>query len=453
MNALTKIEERTPPHNEEAEQALLGAILLNNAAIEEADLSPEHFYVPVHGRIFDACRDVIASGKVADNITLRSAFDGDSGLSESGGASYLARLLTSAPSPRAVRHYAATIRDCWLRRELIYRAEDAIEAAYNEPNGEDQADALESGLFALRQDIARGESVSAATAFDAMVSQAQSIASGETQLVDTGLRELDRILGGLAGGDLTIIGARPGMGKTSLAQSIARYNARRDQSVGVLQLEMPAEQMIAREVSSIVGIPSRPILYGTLNQAEWGRVVQARAEIARLPLHIDARPGLHLDQLLPRARRMVRRHGIRLLVIDYLGLVRFTARSRYEGLTDVSQRLKEMARTLGIPVICLHQLSRAPEGRENKRPTLADLRDTGAIEQDADNVLFIHREDYYLARDEPDRDLDYEAHLEWENKMGRARGQAEIIVAKQRNGETGTARCLFDGRTTTFKDG
>lgn len=454
MNMLLPIEPiRQRPSNEEAEQALLGAILLNNAAIDRTDgLSPDHFYIPVHGRIFAACRDIIGSGRVADNVTLRAAFQGDATLSEVGGAGYLGRLLTQAVPAPLVGGYAEAIRDCWLRRELIARAEDAMERAYTEPNGREQIEAMEADLFGLAERDPSAGCQSLAEALADMMAYAERQSTGEVIPVDTGLRDVDAILDGLMPGDLTVIGARPGIGKTSLASGIALHNARQGRPVGFFQMEMHGRQMAARALSGAMGVPVKPILRGRLRYDEWEAATKAQAALAKLPVFLDARAGVPLDQFIPRARRMKRQHGIALLIVDYLGLIRVPGVSSYERVTQVSQVMKELARDLDIHVIALHQLNRAVEGRDTKRPTLSDLRDSGSVEQDADNVVFIHREEVALRRAEPDPS-DMAKHGEWSQRLYAAQGRAELVVDKQRNGSTGTALLRFDARTTTFGDG
>jgi len=268
--------------------------------------------------------------------------------------------------------------------------------------------------------------------------------------IETGFSDLDRILDGLMPGDLTLCGGRPGMGKTGVGLAIALYNAVKGRPVGFVQLEMPKRQMAARAVSGMVGIPVKPILRGRLRTEEWEDVTRAARVLRDLPMVIDDRPGVALDAIISRARRMKRQHGIQLLVIDYLGLIKAGDVNEYERVTRVSQTMKELARTLDVHVLALHQLSRANEARDNKRPGLSDLRGSGALEQDADNVIFVYREEYYLRKDEPDPGTP--EHASWIHAMQAAQGKAELIVDKQRNGSTGTALCRFDARTTTFRD-
>lgn len=451
---------RLPPHNEQAERAVLGAILQSEAVLDRLGdlLTGEDFYHPVHGRIFEAAQQAVASGRRADPVTLRAAFTHDQGLDDAGGVEYLAKLLVAAVPSRVAADYAREIRDTALRRRLIETCQDAADEAWATPGGEDMAERLEGELYGLRTRSGGEDGTSSLDAYDAMLRDAQAIANGEIPLVATGFQGLDDMIYGLAPGDVMVIGGRPAMGKSAIAQAITRHNLAKGSPVGWLQLEMSRAQMLAREASALTGISANRIQMGRLAQWEWDKLIHARAQLGALPLVIDDRAGVHIDAVLPRLRRMVRRKGIKVAVIDYLGLIRFSSRNgRYEGLTEVSGRLKEAARALGIPLIVLHQLSRATEKRGDigdhaaKRPTLADLRDSGAIEQDADKVLFVHRPEYYLARIEPERD-DIEEHMAWEREMAKVAGTAELILAKHRQGETGTARCLFEGHTTTFKD-
>lgn len=436
------------PFNEQAEQAFLGALLLNNAVAEKAEsLLPEHFHIPVHGRIYEAVCALIRKGETADPVTLRAAFQGD--LKDVGGAAYLMSLVTSACQPRVAGDYADQIVDLARRRSIMDAAEDAMERAGKdfEASAMDQVESLEAALFGIAERSVGGAQ-SIGFAIDDMLDFAMKQQSGEIVPVDTGFRQLDDILDGLMPGDLTLCGGRPGMGKTGVGMAIALHNAQSARPVGFIQLEMPGRQMSARAISGLVGVPVKPILRGQVGN--WDAIVKAAKFLKELPLIIDDRPGVHIDQIISRARRMKRQHHIELLVVDYLGLIRAGDVNEYERITRVSQTMKELARALDVHVLALHQLSRANEARENKRPGLADLRGSGALEQDADNVIFVYREEYYLRKQEPDPGTD--EHAAWSFAMSEARGKAELIVDKQRNGSTGTALTFFEAATTTFRD-
>lgn len=463
MNALAPIdgndpfgerEYRLPPHNEAAEQGLLSALLLNDGLIEVVSdlVTDDDFYMPVHGRIYEACQSIAASGRRADPVTLRAHFEADKGLSDVGGAEYLARLAGgSVPLASVAKDYAREIADCALRRRLLDLMQDATEAAQSGPGAVRLVETLETALFEMADRRASSAVVSIGRALTEMLMEAERQSTGEVIPVDAGLRDLDELMDGWMPGDLTVAAARPGVGKTSLATGIALHNAGKGRPVGMFQLEMRGAQMAARVLSESIGVPAKPILRGKLYHNQWERAEQARQSLAKLPFYIDARAGVPLDQFIPRARRMKRQHGIELLIVDYLGLVRVPGASAYERVTQVSQTMKEVARDLDIHVLALHQLNRGSV-KEARRPSMADLRDSGAVEQDADNILLIHREEIDLKRLEPDPSKGAE-HSEWALRMHQAKGRAEIIVDKQRNGATGTVLLRFDARTTTFRDG
>jgi replicative DNA helicase len=465
MNALAPISSddpfgtgeqnyRLPPHNEAAEQGLLGALLVHDALLEAVGeiVTADDFYMPVHGRIYEACQSIAAGGRRADPVTLRAHFEADKSLSDVGGAEYLARLAGAAiPAASVAKDYARAIADCALRRRLIEMMQDATEAAWGGPGGERLVETMETALFALADRRSASAVMSIGRALTEMLMEAERQSTGEVVPVDTGLRDLDTLMDGLMPGDLTVAAARPGVGKTSLATGIALHNAAKGRAVGMFQLEMRGAQMAARVLSETISIPAKPILRGRLHYDQWERAEEARKGLNALPFYIDARAGVPLDQFIPRARRMKRQHGIELLIVDYLGLVRVPGASAYERVTQVSQTMKELARDLDIHVLALHQLNRGNE-KEARRPSMSDLRDSGAVEQDADNILLIHREEMSLKKAEPDPS-ESARHAEWAQRMAQAQGKAEIIVDKQRNGATGTVLLRFDARTTTFRDG
>lgn len=442
-----------PPHNEAAEQALLGAILIsNNIMLIVSDIvRADDFYLPVHGRIYEAMQTVINQGQVANPVTLKGLFDVDHALTDIGGAGYLARLAGTSVGVTTAQDFARVIKDTAARRHLLEISEDIQSRArdFDTPAGE-QIERAEADLFALGE-RAPGDVSTMAAAFHDMLEYAEKSVKGEIVAVNTGIVSLDGILSGLMPGDFSIVAGRPGMGKTALGMAVALHNARQGRPVGFLSLEMPKRQLSARVISGMTNIPPKMILNGGISSADWDAVMVAGKELSKLPLHIDDRAGADIDQIISRGRAMRRRFGIELLILDYIGLVQFGSEGRYEGTTNVSQKMKTLARTMNSHVLGLHQINRNNEARENKRPALSDLRDSGALEQDADVVMFAYREEYYLARKEPDPG-DLGAYSSWRAEMNRAQGQAEVIVAKHRNGGTGTALTRFDGPTTAFGD-
>lgn len=448
MNAFAPVENE--PHDAEAEQSLLGALLFDNRQIDRCDITADDFYVAAHGCIFDAIVTAARAGEAAPSTVL-PLIQGDERLSGVAAKDYLTRLVQLLPAARLAPQWVSRIRDLSRKRRILYACQDAIEGLSNPESADTQLEALESSLFALADRQASASVMSLGQALDAMLREAEQQSTGEVIPVDTGLRDLDDKLDGLMPGDLTVGAARPGVGKTALATGIAMHNAWKGRPVGMFQLEMRGQQVAARVLAERLGIPAKPIMRGKLRYEQWQDAETERAKLHKLPLYIDARPGVPLDQFIPRARRMKRQHGIELLIVDYLGLIRVPGVSSYERVTQVSQMMKELARDLDIHVLALHQLNRGNE-KEARRPSMADLRDSGAVEQDADNILLIHREEMSLAKAEPDPG-DGEKHAKWAQRLAASRGQAEIIVDKQRNGSTGTVLLRFDARTTTFSDG
>ncbi|MFV0514882.1 MAG: replicative DNA helicase [Jhaorihella sp.] len=466
--------EDSMPHSIEAEQQLLGAILTNNDIFDRVAsiIGPQHFYDPVHARIYEIASTRIARNALASPVTLKAFMEDDEGLKELGGPAYLVRLAGAAISAFAVRDYAQMIYDLAIRRQLIHLGRDISDKAArveisSEPK--EQIVEAEQKLYKLSE---MGQTESGFQSFLKAVTDAVNVANAAYQRdgglagLSTGLIDMDKKLGGLHRSDLLILAGRPSMGKTSLATNIAfniaktyRRGALPDGSegavdggvVGFFSLEMSAEQLAARILSEAAEVPSEQIRRGDMTETEFRRFVDAAKALESCPLYIDDTPALPISQLAARARRLKRTHGLDVLIVDYLQLVRpATAKdSRVNEVSEITQGLKAIAKELDIPVIALSQLSRQVENREDKRPQLSDLRESGSIEQDADVVMFVFREEYYAEREKPSDDrLDEMAA--WQERMERLHGRAEVIVGKQRHGPIGNVELSFEGRFTRF---
>lgn len=475
---------RTPPHNYEAEKALLGAILINNRAYEKVSeyLRAEHFAEPVHGRIYTACGKLVERGQIANPVTLKTYFEQDDALAQVGGAQYLAQLAGSVVTIISAEDYGKLIHDLHLRRELIALGEDIVNEAFDadlEVSAMDQVGQAEGRLYELATtgEVEGGFQTFRETVLEA-VKQAEAAHQREGKLsgVPTGLRDMDKRLGGLHPSDLIILAGRPSMGKTALATNIAFNAAYAYQEeidalghkkaadgavVAFFSLEMSAEQLATRILSEAAHIESHKIRQGELSHEEFERLVVASQELHKLPLFIDDTPALSISAVRTRSRRLKRQFGLNMIVVDYLQLLRgSSARSenRVQELSEITRGLKALAKELELPVIALSQLSRAVEQREDKKPMLSDLRESGSIEQDSDVVMFVYREQYYLERSEPGRkpeedDTKYnERFARHEERLNEVRNTAEVIIAKQRHGPVGTIRLFFDGRYTKFGD-
>jgi replicative DNA helicase len=468
---------RVAPHNLEAEQALLGAILFDNETYNRINskLEPTHFYDPVHGRIFAACAQTIAAGNLADGVTMRERFAKDGALKEIGGAKYLLTLLEHAAQLSVhAQEYAELIYDLALRRELIRVGGEISELAENPPDDSDATDIIEEAERALFTLAESGTASSGFSPFSrALATSIENAAAAYESKSDvsglaTGFNDLDRMLGGLHGSDLIILAGRPSMGKTALATNIAfniaraRLAANRSGDfenqlnkggvVAFFSLEMSAEQLATRLLSDFAGIESDRIRRGKIHKDEYERLSDAAAELQALPLHIDETGAINIAQLMARARRLQRTGGLDCIVVDYLQLVTSAGRNKNDGrvqeVSEITQGLKALAKDLKVPVIALSQLSRQVENREDKRPQLSDLRESGSIEQDADAVLFVYRESYYLERVEPREGSD--EHFAWQRQLDEVRNQAEVIIGKQRHGPIGKVKLFFDSRYTRF---
>jgi replicative DNA helicase len=468
---------RVQPHNLEVEQALLGAILVNNEAYSRISsfLLPEHFFEPLHSRIFEAARRLIERGQIATPITLKTYLETEVALAEVGGVQYLARLAGAAATIIHAEDYGRTIHDLALRRNLIRIGDEMIGKA-SQPSIEqpalEQIEEVEGQLFNLAE---TGQHEGGFQAFQTSVTEAvRNIeaaykADGKLTGVATGMRALDDKLGGLHRSDLLILAGRPSMGKTALATNIAynaarKFHALRESGedpqggdgavVGFFSLEMSADQLATRLLAEAANIPSEKLRRGLLSRDEFQKLVLAAQELEEIPFFIDDTPALSIAALRTRARRLKRQHGLSLVIVDYLQLVRPSGRNRSDNrvqeVSEITQGLKALAKELDVPVLALSQLSRAVEQREDKRPQLADLRESGSIEQDADVVMFVYRAEYYHERKEPT--LDTPEHEKWQEEGEKMRGRAELIIGKQRHGPTGTAHLHFSKETTRFGD-
>ena len=462
------------PHSIEAEQQLLGAILTNNDLFDRVAsiVRAEHFYDPVHARIFETAAARIAKNNLASPVTLKAFLEDDAGLAELGGPAYLVRLAGAAISSFAVRDYAEMIYDLAIRRELITVGNDiAAKAARVDVDSEpkEQIVEAEQKLYALAE---QGQTEQGFQSFLTAVTDAVKVANAAYQRegglagVSTGLVDMDKKLGGLHRSDLLILAGRPSMGKTSLATNVAFNIARAYKKgvtasgeegaidggvVGFFSLEMSAEQLATRILSEVAEIPSNQIRRGDFTESEFRRIVDAAKKLEAAPLFIDDTPALPISQLAARARRLKRTHGLDALFIDYLQLVRGTGRSenRVNEISEITMGLKAIAKELDIPVVALSQLSRQVENREDKRPQLSDLRESGSIEQDADVVMFVFREEYYKEREKPG-DHELEKMGIWQEEMERLHGKAEVVIGKQRHGPIGTVELSFEGQFTRF---
>ncbi|WP_294926818.1 replicative DNA helicase [uncultured Paracoccus sp.] len=466
--------DQAVPFSIEAEQQLLGALLTNNEVFDHVTriIKAEHFYDPVHRRIYEICAQRITRNALASPVTIKAFMENDQGLKDLGGPAYLARLAAAAISSHAARDYAQMIREFAMRRDLIALGHDIAARASTvavEDNAEEQIKDAEQVLYKLgEQGVAeRGfQSFLAAVTGALQAANAAYSRGGGLSGIACGLVDLDNKMGGLNRSDLIILAGRPSMGKTSLATNIAFNVAKAHRTgelpdgsqgsvaggvVGFFSLEMSAEQLAARILSEAAEVPSEAIRRGDMSEDQFRRFVQAAHDLQNCPLYIDDTPALPINQLAARARKLKRTMGLDLLIVDYLQLLRAASAkdSRVNEVSEITQGLKAIAKELDIPVIALSQLSRQVESREDKRPQLSDLRESGSIEQDADIVMFVFREEYYREREKPaDHDLDKMAA--WQQVMESCHGKAEVIIGKQRHGPIGTVELSFEGRFTRF---
>ncbi len=466
----------TTPQSAEAEQALLGALLYDNEIYHRISgiVQAKHFYNPIHLRIFDSISSLIEHGKLADAIVLKNRFAQDETLVDIGGVEYLALLLDNAPAGSTATEYAKLIFDLAMRRELIRLGDEIKHEAINTDSEEDaqaQITNAESQLYNLAE---IGGTQSGFVTFETALIRSIEMASaafardGHLSGTSTGLIDLDRQLGGMHRSDLIILAGRPSMGKTSLATNIAfhiakKYRTERDEAgiektaeggvVAFFSLEMSSEQLATRLLAEQSTVPSHKIRRGDITAEQYEHIRDSADEISRIPLHIDDTGGLSIGALSARARRLKRMVGLDMIVVDYLQLLTGgnamnSSTNRVQEVSMITQGLKALAKELDVPVLALAQLSRQVEQRDDKRPQLSDLRESGSIEQDADVVMFVFREEYYVARSEPSEGT--EEHLQWQEEMERLHGKAEVIIGKQRHGPIGTIKLSFNPELTKF---
>lgn len=465
-------EYRLLPHNLDAEQGLLGMLLVDNRHMEKVSelIKGTHFYHQVHGRIYDAIYTIIERGQSASPITLKGYFEKDEGLKDVGGAKYLGELAAEVPLLNDPKDYAQTIFDLYMRRELIALGSDIVHDAHDQKldrNSNNTIEEAEAKLFKLAE---TGQSdkgfvtLRDSSLIAAQIAEKAFKSDSHVTGVTTGLKDLDSKLGGLHDSDLLILAARPSMGKTSLAVNVG-YNAAKKFAesggkeggrVGFFSLEMSSDQLATRIIADEAEISGDAIRKGNITERDFRRFVEATQKMSTVPFYIDDTPALSIGAVRTRARRLKRQYGLDLLIIDYLQLLQGTgsrqsSENRVLEISEITRGLKAIAKELAIPVLALSQLSRAVESREDKRPMLSDLRESGSIEQDSDVVMFIYRDEYYLARSEPDMN-DATKHGEWQERMNSVHNIAEVIVAKQRHGPIGTIRLFFDSNYTRFSD-
>ncbi|MEQ8666171.1 MAG: replicative DNA helicase [Rhodospirillales bacterium] len=468
---------RTLPHNLDAERGLLGAILIDNRAVEKVSdfLRSHHFMAGQHSLIYEACEKLIERGQIADPITLKRYFEQNESLADIGGPAYLVELAGGAPTIVNAEAYGKIVYDLAIKRELISIGREMVDNAYEadvDEAADKQIEQAEESLYKLAEtgSYDRGfvpfrEAVKSAIDMAAIAHKREGALAGVT----TGFVDVDKLLGGLHKSDLLILAGRPAMGKTSLATNIA-YNAARawvdseggeGAVVGFFSLEMSGEQLASRIISEQTEISSDKMRKGEVPNEVFPRLVAASQELHRMPIFIDDTPALTVGALRTRARRLKRTHDLGLIVIDYLQLLQGSGNrsdGRVQEVSEITRGLKTLAKELNVPVLALSQLSRQVENRDDKRPHLADLRESGSIEQDADVVMFIYREEYYLEKAEPQQRVDedgskYTQRLaSWEDRMAKARNLADVIVAKQRHGPVGTVTLQFTGEFTRFSD-
>ena len=465
----SKSQIKEMPHNIEAEQGLLGAILLNNDILFDISeiIEIEHFYEEIHKKIYEVINKIVAKGQIATPITLKNYFEIEKSLEEIGGSNYLARLANAAVSLDYAKNYAQIIYDLAVRRSLYNLGGKLSFSAIESDMDSNPSDLIEEAEKDLYQISEKGTQSHNVQTFKSSIEEAVELMhkafENDSSVVgiSTDFRDLDQKLGGLHPSDLLIIAGRPSMGKTSLATNIAFNVAKnayqkqnKDSSVLFFSLEMSSEQLATRILSEQAKISSNEIRKGNLSENDVDTLVNVSKNILEIPLFIDDTPAINIATLSSRARRLKRKNGLGLIVVDYLQLLRPAKHSRNESrvleISEITQGLKALAKEMNIPIIALSQLSRQVEQREDKKPMLSDLRESGSIEQDADVVMFVYREGYYLQRKEP-REATVE-HAEWQAKMNEVAHLAQIIIGKQRHGPIGNITLEFEERFTKFKD-
>ncbi|WP_375618483.1 replicative DNA helicase [Bartonella sp. AC134YNZD] len=461
------------PHNIEAEQALLGAILINNDALYRVSdfLKPEHFFEPLHQTIYDVLSHFIKNGRLAEPRILKSFIPAEEKIGDITVYNYIVRLATEAVTIINSEDYGRVIYDLFIRRSLINLGTQAVNTAFNAPielTPSQQIENIEQHLFKLAE---KGKYGGGFENFNEAVKKAVDMAtaakrrSSRLSGIATHIKTLDETMGGLQPSDLIILAGRPGMGKTSLATNIAFNIANacnRDAStqeneggiVGFFSLEMSTEQLATRIISEQTEISSSDMRRGNISEEQFAKIIRATHSLQKAQLYIDQTGGISIAQLAARARRLKRQHGLDVLIIDYIQLItsysKRSSENRVQEITAITTGLKALAKELNIPIIALSQLSRQVENRTDKRPQLSDLRESGSIEQDADIVLFVYREEYYLKNEEPK--MGSPEHVKWQERMNEMTGQADVIVAKQRHGATGIVHLAFQSDFTRFSD-
>jgi len=467
---------RSAPQNIEAEQALLGAILVNNEAFYRVSdfLDAAHFFEPVHRRIYQVAGELIRANKIANPVTIKTFLPADLAIGDITLNQYLARLAAEATTIINAEDYGRSVYDLALRRALIGIGEDMVNVAYDAPVEMSPKEQIEEAEKRLYEVAEKGQFDSGFQSFDVALVTAIDMASaaykrdGHLSGLATGLTDMDRQMGGLQASDLIILAGRPGMGKSALATNMGfniakawRGEVQPDGTtktanggiVGFFSLEMSAEQLATRIIAEQSGVPSSDIRRGRINEDQFAAIVAAAREMNRIPFYLDQTGGLTIGQLAARARRLKRQRGLDLLIIDYIQLLQGSSKksdNRVQEVTEITNQLKALAKELNVPILALSQLSRQVENRDDKRPQLSDLRESGSIEQDADVVMFVYREEYYLKNKEPKPGtIEYET---WQNEMSQVHGVAEVIIGKQRHGPTGTVRLWFEDRLTRFSN-
>lgn len=483
MSTIRRVEDqataltRSAPHNVEAERQLLGAMLMNNETFFRVSdfLEPPHFFIEQHKAIYEKIGQLIRGGKVASPITLKTFYPADYQIAEMPVTQYLLRLASEATTIINAEDYGRIIHDLAVRRDLIRIGEDMVNIAYDAPIDmppRAQIEDAERRLFGIAES---GRYEGGFHTFSDALREAIDMAAaayqrdGHLSGIATGLNDLDRTMGGLQRSDLIILAARPAMGKTSLVTNIAfnvaaAYEAAEQPDgsmktvnggiVGFFSLEMSSEQLATRIIAEQTEISSSKIRRGDIDENDFAKLSAAAQFMQTLPLYIDHTGGISIAQLAARARRLKRQRGLDLVVVDYLQLLSGSSKSaqggRVQEITEITTGLKALAKELAVPIIALSQLSRQVENRDDKRPQLSDLRESGSIEQDADVVMFIYRDEYYLQSREPK--LNTPEYFAWEEEMKRVKGKAEVIIGKQRHGPTGTVQLAFDASVTRFSD-
>ena len=463
------------PQNIEAEQSLIGSVLFDNKVLEDlpTNFATRHFFDPLHASIFDACIFLIDNGRLADPLTLKSYLKQDDLQRDMDIEKYLSELREGIVSLSKAKFYAEEIRNCYVRRSLIRIGDELINKSVNptiDITPDQEISNTEEQLYNLAE---KDQINSGPLDFKSVLASATNQINeaynrkGKLSGIDTGFSGLNRQLGGLNKSDLLVLAGRPAMGKTALATNIG-FNAakssklEKNESILIFSLEMSAEQLAQRILAEQSTIDSHKLRSGDLNETEFSKLVSTQNDILNLPFFIDDTPAISVGQIASRARRLKRTHGLSLIIIDYIQLIQGSkaseAQGRVQEVSNITRGLKSLAKELNVPILALSQLSRAVEQREDKRPILADLRESGSIEQDADVVMFVYREEYYLDKSEPtQRDNENqesfnERFLKWQDRRNMAEGKAEIIISKQRHGPTGIVQVQFEAKFTRFMD-